>query len=113
MTLIVAAWLGSGVGVAPACCDLVEINHYLDSAGCENFCQIIAWDWDPQYQRFHAQQWAVVIEWDRVGKTTTATDYQSVEVEIRSEFFRETWTRFDPEMENRKLFDSKYRRQVW
>ena len=112
-SFIVAAWVGSGVGVVQAHCDLVEINHYLDSVGGENFVQIIAWDWSPDYCRHHAQQWMICTEWDHVGKTTTARHYDGQEIEVRSPIFRETWTTWDAEYVDRGRFDPKFRRKVW
>lgn len=92
-------------------CDLVEINHYAP-AGCSGFTQVIAWDWSPEHRRWHAQQWAIVVAWERV-KSAVRFSGDGVEAEIGSRLFRETWTAADPERENQKLFPCENRRKVW
>lgn len=112
-SILVAAWLGSGVSCSDGYAQLVEVNHYLDRSGKENFVQVIAWDWSPDYCRWHAQQWAIVDEWERNGKSLHFTDNHAVEVELRFSVFRETWTTYDPEVHDRATFDQRYRRRVW
>lgn len=92
-------------------CDLVEINHYQpdESSG---FTQLVAWDWDSQYSRWHAQQWVMVRDWSRAGDVTTFRT-ESDQIKVRSRLFRETWTRHDPERANNILFEAKHRRRVW
>jgi hypothetical protein len=92
-------------------CDLVEINHYQPDQ-CGGFTQAIAWDWCPQYRRWHAQQWMMVSGWDRVGGVVVC-DGESRLVRLSSRLFRETWTNLDPERENQKLFPVDSRRKVW
>jgi len=92
--------------------ELVEINHYWGSSG-EQFCQVIAWDWSPQYRRWHAQQWAMVDDWQQVGSRIVVRCKSEPGVEIRCKYFRETWTEVDPERENQRLFMASERRKVW
>ena len=109
--MILATLIALSIGVPLPSCDLVEINHYHPDEHVA-FTQVIAWDWDHQYGRWHAQQWAMVRSWDRAGNVTTIqSDIKTIR--IRSKLFRETTTRHDPERDNRELFPTRYRRQVW
>ena len=92
-------------------CDLVEINHYYPN-GQHAFTQIIAWDWDAQYRRWHAHQWAIVQDWERTQNVTTIQTIDQT-IKLESKLFRETTTTNDPERDNRILFPTKYRRAVW
>jgi len=98
-------------GDSPPRCDLVEINHYQPADG-SGFVQVIAWDWDSQYRRWHAQQWAIVSDWKRVGRVVYCVGYTG-EVRVSSKLFRETWTETDPERANKVIFPENLRRQVW
>ena len=109
----VALLLACGVRPGPVpYAELVEINHYWEASG-EKFCQVIAWDWDPQYKRWHAQQWAMVEEWRQVGNKIVVRCKGEPTVEIRCKFVRESWTEVDPERENQRLFSAGERRKVW
>ena len=92
-------------------CDLVEVNHYAPDGG-NGFTQVIAWDWCPQYNRWHCQQWAIVEDWSRAGGVVRFVG-DGVERTIGSRLFRETWTATDPERENQRLFPTDLRRKVW
>lgn len=112
MGLLLSAWFGV-TGVNAGYAELIEINHCCDDDGAEKFVQLIAWDWSPDYLRWHAQQWAIVTEWDVAKKLVVASDYHGKPMSCRFTFYRETWTRHDPEVENRKLFGTEHRRRVW
>lgn len=103
--------VGGASRIADARCDMVEINHYAPTCG-NGFVQLIAWDWCPQYRRWHAQQWLILAEWDMVGNTVRCVG-DGVEVIVAGRFVRETWTTVDPERENQVLFPSDLRRKVW
>jgi hypothetical protein len=96
-------------------CDLVEVNHCHDpETGQLKYTQVIAWDRSPQYRRFDAQQWAMISDWKR-NEFDVVVDVASSDqiIRIRCDYFRETWTRHDPERQNLELFAEKYRRRVW
>jgi len=92
-------------------CDLIEINHYQPDDG-SGFTQLIAWDWSPEYCRWHAQQWLIVLNWQRVGVVVSGSG-DGTRVRLSSRLFRETWTVVDPERENQVLFPTNERRRVW
>ena len=92
-------------------CDLIEINHYRPECG-GGFDQIIAWDWSPEYRRWHAQQWVIVRDWQRAGRVVSG-EGDGASVRVSARLFRETWTQHDPERENQKLFPIEFRRVVW
>lgn len=91
--------------------DLVEINHKIDANGCEQFVQIIGWDWSPDYCRLHCEGWVIVKHWKSVpgGLLYSINDGQ-VWSELGGLRVCETWTTEDPEVENRSVFPAKYRR---
>ena len=106
---LVLTFAGSGQGTPR--CDLVEINHYMPECG-NGFVQLIAWDWSPDYCRWHAQQWLIVRDWQRVGVVVIG-EGDGTSVRVSARLFRETWTQHDPERENQKLFPINERRVVW
>jgi len=106
-----AGAIGGESRLADGRCDMVEINHYTPD-GCNGFTQLIAWDWSPEYRRWHAQQWLILTGWSRRGDVVSCIG-DGVELRIRSRLFRETWTTKDPERENQVLFPSSERRKVW
>jgi hypothetical protein len=100
-------WIGSQ---PVACFDAVEINHKIDRDGKEQFVQIIAWNWCPEYQRFNCEGWAMAMDWRarerRVEFRANATgDWRLV----RGESIRETWTRNDPEVDNQRVYPTACR----
>lgn len=103
--------VGGPSHLADARCDMIEINHYMPDSG-DGFKQVIAWDWSPDYRRWHAQQWLILTEWSRRGDVVSCAG-DGVELRIRSSLFRETWTQHDPERENQKFFPCGERRKVW
>jgi hypothetical protein len=96
-------------------CDLVEINHCHDPDTHElRYTQLIAWDWCDEYKRYDAQQWVVVSDWKRLKREVVAdADNKDEIVRLRCNFFRETWTNYDPERLNAGLFPESLRRKVW
>lgn len=96
--------------------DLVEVNHYLSDLNKHQYSQLIFWDWDPQFQRFHAQAWDLIEKDELVdikktprGYLVSFTTSQHKRATVVAKHMRETATREDPERENQKLFDTKYR----
>jgi len=92
-------------------CDMVEVNHYTPE-GSVGFVQLIAWDWSPEYRRWHAQQWLILVDWSRRGDVVSCNG-DGIQLRIRSRLFRETWTQHDPERQNQVLFPTNERRKVW
>jgi hypothetical protein len=93
--------------------DLVELNHYYKD-GKLDFDQIIFYDYSFQYRRWHVQGYLLVDGIEPVhppyrvgGKWKVRT---SKGVVRWGRMFRETWTTHDPERENKRVFEEKYRR---
>lgn len=109
--LVLMLFVVGGSPSVDGTCDLIEVNHYRPESG-NGFDQLIVWDWSPEYYRWHAQQWLIVKNWDRIGGVVSG-DGDGVKVRLSSRLFRETWTIHDPERENQKLFPINERRAVW
>ena len=96
---------------------VIEINHRYDDQGRHCYDQMILWDWNAQYRRHHVAAWFLIDparhEMPRkVGDMWyfTIPKLDGPQVKIKSKIRRETWTEHDPEREDKKLFDEKYRR---
>lgn len=108
--LLILAILGSGGEplVCEARADFVELNHFFTDDGKHVFDQWIWWD--------HEKGIPIVIAWrlergDWRGKPTDMTLHDGdILRRVRSRFFIETWTTFDPECENRELRTKDFRR---
>jgi hypothetical protein len=103
--------------------DLIELNHFYDDNGALVFDQVIFWDWHPfvpgrEGGEFVVRAWrlsklerpmATVRDWRRGGYTLIFLDGGVIR-KIRAPSFRETWTQYDPEMQNRKMWPEDKRR---
>lgn len=99
--------------------DLIELNHFYDDLGRHAYDQVIFYDWSPDYRRFHVIAWCLVE--NDVSRMPTRNpgngEYSvrwydrdaKVRREVRSPLYRETWSQVDPERDNKKLLDEKYR----
>ncbi len=109
--------------------DLVEFNHFYDEQGRNVFNQLIFYDWDSNLGEFVCRasrtegvthvDMATEYLHDRGTYRTTWLErhainaYDSPQVELHicdSKFYRETWTHYDPELENRSLLPKERRR---
>ena len=100
--------------------DLVEVNHYVGDQDKIVFDQLILWDWSRLDRRFNAHYWTMMHDgWD--DQRMPRRDYKKdrwviqyvdhdIERVIYCKWFRESWTRVDPERENRILFQEMWRR---
>ncbi len=99
--------------------DLIELNHFYDDLGRNMYDQVIFYEWSPDYRRYHVIAWCLVEnDLGRMpSKVVGSDDYvvrwhdrdSKVRREVRSNLYRETWTRVDPERANKKLLDEKLR----
>ncbi|MEM8732831.1 MAG: hypothetical protein AAGG44_01320 [Planctomycetota bacterium] len=98
---------------------LIELNHFYDDLGRHAYDQVVFYEWSPDYRRFHVVHWHLV-EKDaaRIPQFDPGRrDYYSqwidrdsrVQRTVRSDRFQETWSQTDPERDNRRFFDEKYR----
>ena len=121
--MIVLLLLAS-LGLEPDCkplrerVDLIELNHCFDHKGKLQFVQIIYWDWSPDYGRHHVITYVMMNANIQPPHRENGRDYVSrfydprvsAEREIRSSCYRETFTDYDPERDNLRVFDLEYRR---
>lgn len=97
--------------------DLVEVNHMYDDQGRLVFDQIIYYDWYRLDNRYHVRDWRLIKSPSQIpSKVHGAGYYQSVWRDgdtirqIRTKIVRETWTTFDPEIEERSLCPKEHRK---
>lgn len=101
--------------------DLIELNHFYDDLGRHTYDQVIFYEWSVEYSRYHVLAWCLVEEDSRMpvylpGGREVQVRWYDRDVkrtrEVRSKLFRESWTQTDPERENKKLLEEKYRRTL-
>ncbi len=99
--------------------DLIELNHFYDDLGRHTYDQVIFYEWSPEFSRYHVIAWCLV-EDDQTRLPTRLPGSGEAQVrwfdrdikryrEVRSKLFRETWSRVDPERDNKKVLEEKYR----
>ena len=97
--------------------DVIEVNHCYDENGHLVFNQVIFWDlWD-QDSGFHVVAWRLVKrpaqfpyrDWKRGGYAAVWHDGELLR-RVRAKAMRETWTQYDPELEDRQPVPTQYRR---
>jgi hypothetical protein len=97
--------------------DVIELNHFYDTDGRQVFDQVIFWQWHADEGAYHVRAWrlwkqAAQTPWrDRLhgGYVTAWYDGERLRV-VRATSLRETWTQFDPELDDRQLFPAHERR---
>jgi hypothetical protein len=97
--------------------DLIELNHVYDLEGRKAFDQVILWDWHEAEEAFRVVAWRLwkspaqtpERDWLRGGYQMLWDDINGPRL-VRSTSFHETWTQYDPELEDRQLFPPERRR---
>ena len=93
--------------------DVIELNHVVDD-GEVRFTQMIYWRWESD-GRLHAAAWRRVAENHYVCQVGThcRDEWQrdGVTHVVRGETYRERWSQYDPELEDRKEWPQS--RRVW
>ena len=100
--------------------DLIEINHYYDKRGKLVFDQVIFWNWSHDAAAFRVVAWRFIKkpsqmarrDWRRGGFVSLWHDGHVLR-EVRSDFVRETWTQFDPEVRDRDQLPQHLRRGLF
>jgi hypothetical protein len=117
--LLLASGASDAAGVLQESVDLIELNHFYDDLGRHAYDQVIFYEWSAEYSRYHVIAWSLV-EDDPTRlpfRLPASKDYlvrwydrdAKCHREVRSKLFRESWTQSDPERENKKLLEEKYR----
>ncbi len=117
--LVVALAMGfvPGDAVVTDTADVIEINHYFDENGRLVFDQIIFWDWCDERENHHVVAWRFakhvsqrpLRDWARGGYVTSWRDGDLLR-RVHSASLRETWTQYDPEVQDRSLYSQHLRR---
>ena len=117
--LLMATGSSGGSTVLRESVDLIELNHFYDDLGRHAYDQVIFYEWSAEYCRYHVIAWCLVeddisrLPVQLPGGRDTMVRWYDRDArrhrEIRSNMFRETWTQTDPERENKKLLEEKYR----
>jgi len=108
------------VPLTPTVCDnvdAIELNHVYDGRGRLMLRQLIFWDWDERSARRHVIAWRL---WKPgqptplrnaadVGYTLVFRDGKVLR-RVRARVYRETWTQFDPEIDDRRRLSEDRRR---
>jgi hypothetical protein len=122
--LVAAALLAGGERTIPLTehCRLIEVNHYHDEDAKLVFRQILFYDWNARDSRYEIYAWRIYkhdsqipLKNHRTGKyEATWRDFKDRDVlrKTTSDLFRETWTQFDPELEDREFLPQGERRQL-
>lgn len=96
--------------------DLVELNHYYDDQGKHILDQLIYYDWCNVRCRFQVRDWRLQRSEFQIPMRRPDGMYSStfkdgdVVRKVRSASFRETWTQYDPELQEREFLDKAQRR---
>jgi hypothetical protein len=99
--------------------DLVEVNHYYDEQGRHVFDQTIFYDWCSEQGRYNIRDFRLmrstgqmpVRDWSGGGYLSMWHD-GSVLRKVHATSFRESWTQYDPEVEERKYLKREERREL-
>jgi hypothetical protein len=97
--------------------DVIELNHFFDEEGRPVFDQVIFWEWRQEQEAFHVLAWRLwkspaqtpERDWQRGEFRTLWFDADQLR-DVRATSYRETWTQFDPELEDRQQFPPNRRR---
>jgi hypothetical protein len=100
-------------------CDLVELNHFYDEMGRLVFDQVIFYDWSDDEARFNVRAWRLgkhpsqlpFRDWESGGYRVTWLDGDRLR-DVFSAHYRETWTQYDPELEEREHLPKDRRREL-
>lgn len=104
--------------------DVVELNHFYSDAGDLTFSQYIWYDWKwndrLQTYRFDVIAWRLVQkDKEKSFLTTFSKGYHCTRFvdgeafrNIQSRSFRETWTQYDPEQEERQYLMPNERQEL-
>ena len=98
--------------------DVIEINHCYGSDGEKRFTQTIFWEWKNFYPEgnYIVGDWRIIKkqphprhDYSRGGYNLIWND-QGTWRRVQSVSIRETWTQYDPELDNRQILPLVIRR---
>jgi hypothetical protein len=97
--------------------DVIELNHFYDPEGRKVFDQVIFWEWHAEEAAFRVVAWRLWKspaqtphrDWLRGGYRTLWLDVDLPRL-VRAASFHESWTQYDPELEDRHFLPPDRRR---
>lgn len=117
LLLLLTACLPINSSIVEDRVDVIEVNHFYDEEGRLVFDQIIFWEWCPVTKRHQVVAWRLLKKYsawpERRGR-----EWQSMWIDgellrrVIAPSIRETWTQYDPELEERKLLRKEHRREL-
>jgi hypothetical protein len=95
--------------------DVIEKNHFYDDDGKLTFSQWIFWKWNARDSRYDVVDWRLVQGPTALSDASTLAFWDQkdqVTRRVRTVSWRETWTQYDREAENRKILPESQRRKL-
>lgn len=92
---------------------VAELNHVYDQCGKKCFTQLIVWDWSDHLSDHHVGAWALVkgiVQIDRGTVTRITLKQPDGILRVTAGSFRESWTQYDPEIDDRQRVPQGQRR---
>jgi len=97
--------------------DLIEVNHFYDDEARLVFLQVIFYDWAYYENRYQVRAWRLLKHDSQIPRYNwTSGDYETIFQDgdvirrVRAKYYRETWTQYDPEIEERERLPKDCRR---
>lgn len=113
LSLTLALLLGSSgrPGTTSTYVDVIELNHQFNYKGELSFDQIIFWGRNPVDGKYNVRSWTLT---DSCYPITVdgITRFENKDYRVHSRVFRETWTQYDPEAANKKVWPEGKRESV-
>lgn len=116
LILLLAGWLEPHCPLSRSHVDLIELNHCYNEEGLPIYHQYIFWKWDGQLG-YRVQAYRV-LKGQFSGPCRYRSGYRArwcdngVFREITAPYFRETWTQYDPELDDRQVFPMEKREDL-
>lgn len=121
---MLAALIAAMLSIVPQDCGvvrdrvyLVEVNHFFDYDARPVFSQVIFYEWSPAKGRHQVLAWRLLKQPCQLPQRDyTAGSYIArwndgeTSREVRAATYRETWSQYDPELENRKELPNEKRK---
>lgn len=117
LCLLTVMSLSPDTPVSAETADLIELNHCYNEDGQLVFDQLIFWEWNEDescynvaaYRVLRAETNALRFDWNQKEYVASWCDHGLLR-EIRAPHYRQTWTQYDPELEDRRRFPQEARK---
>jgi hypothetical protein len=114
--------IAARIGHWPESVDLIELNNKYSKDGKHTFTQVIFWERHPGDGKYHVRDWYLVEERESLNgipvRNAKSDRWDSVFVKqgvyhhVTSKLFKESFTQFDPEVEDKRKWPSEMRRPL-